>query len=128
MFSMRFMSRKFSGHSRMGFPLHFWNVLVLLELRHGARSCIKIYHFFVNTEISHISVGWLISLWYFCTIHVTIHFSQKRQASAANGSPDLYTYWRFYSSLNTYSMIFLILFTQNTTMVSIAMTVKHRLM
>ena len=64
----------------------------------------------------------------FCTIHVTIQFSRKRQASAANGSPDLHTYWRFYSSLNTLSMIFLILFAPNTTMVSIAMTVKYRLM
>ena len=46
----------------------------------------------------------------FCTTHATIHFSQKRQASAANGSPDLHTYWRFYSSLNTlawYSSFFL---------------------
>ena len=64
----------------------------------------------------------------FCTIHVTIHFSQKRYASAANGSPDLHTYWRFNSSLNTLSMIFLILFALNTTMASIVMTVKYRLM
>ena len=65
---------------------------------------------------------------YFFTIHITIHFSQKRHAFAANGSPDLHTYWRFYSSLNTLSMVVLILFAPNTTMVSIVMTVKYRLM
>ena len=64
----------------------------------------------------------------FCTIHVAIHFSQKRHASVFNGSPDLHAYWRFYSSLNTLSMIFLILFAPNTTMASIIMTVKYRLM
>ena len=42
-FSMVLMSRQFPGHSRMGLPLHTWNVLVLLELWHGAISCIKIY-------------------------------------------------------------------------------------
>ena len=42
----------------------------------------------------------------FCSIHVTIHFSPKRQASAVNGSQDLHTYWRFYNSLNTLSKIF----------------------
>ena len=106
-----------------------WNVLVLLELWHGARSHIKIYLFFGNTTNSHnISIAWIISLWFFCTIHVTIHFSWKRQASAANGSPDLYLSWRFYSSLSIFCMIFHILFAPNTTMVLIAMTVKYRLM
>ena len=61
-----------------------------------------------------------------CTIHVTIHFSLKRQASAANGPTDFHIYRRFYSSLNTLSMILLFLF---TTMVSIVITViKTRLM
>ena len=64
----------------------------------------------------------------FCTIHVTIHFSQKRQASVFNGSPDLHTYWRFYSSLNTLSMAFLILFVPNTTMAPIVITMKYKLM
>ena len=64
----------------------------------------------------------------FCTIHVTFHFSQKGQASVLNGSPDLHTYWRFYSCLNTLSMIFLIQFVQNTKMASIVITVKYRLM
>ena len=41
-----------------------------------------------------------------CNTHVTIHFSLKRDASAANGFTDLHTYWRFYSSLNTKSMVF----------------------
>ena len=37
---------KFPGHSRRGDLLHSRNVQVLLELWHGARSCIKIYHLF----------------------------------------------------------------------------------
>ena len=66
----------------------------------------------------------------FRTIHVTILFSQKGQASVFNGSLDLHTYCRFYSSLNTLSMIFLIQFAPNTTMASmqIVITVKYRLM
>ena len=51
----------------------------------------------------------------FCITHVTIHFSQKRLAPDVNGSPDSHTLWRFYISLNTLSMIFLILFARNTT-------------
>ena len=47
---------KFRGHSRRGVSLHSRNVLVLLELWHGAKSCIKIYHFFGNTTHSHSSV------------------------------------------------------------------------
>ena len=64
----------------------------------------------------------------FCTIHVTIPFSLKKDASAANGFTDLHSYWRYYSSLNTLCMLFLILFAPNTTMTSIVMTVKYRLM
>ena len=64
----------------------------------------------------------------FCTMHVTIHFSKTRHASAVNGSSDLHTYWRSYISLNALSMIFLILFGPNTTMILFVMTVKYRLM
>ena len=125
---MGLMSRKFSGHSRTGIPLHSLNFLVLLELWHGARACIKIYPFFGNITNSHnISIAWIISLWYFA-LSMLQFTSRKRQAPVSNGSPDLHTNWRFYSSLNTLSMIFLILFAPNTTMVSIAMTVKYRLM
>ena len=63
----------------------------------------------------------------FCTIHVTINFSLKRQASVVNGSPDSHNCWQFYSSLNTLSMIFLILLAPNTSRVSIVITVKYRL-
>ena len=42
-FSRVFMSRQFPSHSTTGIPLNSWNVLVLLELWHGAISCIKIY-------------------------------------------------------------------------------------
>ena len=81
-----------------------------------------------NTTHSHdISISWIISL-LFCTIYVTIHFYLKRDASAANDFTDLHTYWRFYSNLNTLSMVFLILFAPSTTMASIVMTVKYRLM
>ena len=51
-----FMSCEFPGHSRTGIPLHSMNVLVLLELCHSARSCIKIYSFYGNTTHSHESV------------------------------------------------------------------------
>ena len=47
---------KFPDHSRRGDPLHSRNVQVLLELWHGARSCIKIYLFFGATTHSHESV------------------------------------------------------------------------
>ena len=46
--------------------------------------------------------------------------------SSAYNYPILHTYWRFYSHLNTLSMMFLILFAPNTTMASIAMTAKYR--
>ena len=74
---------------------------IYLLWEHNAFTC----HFNIMNDI----------ILVFCTIHVTIHFSQKRQASMFNVSPDLHTYWRFYSSLNTLS-IFLILFAPNTTM------------
>ena len=45
-------------------------------------------------------------------------------ASAANGSSDLYTYWRSYINLNTLSMVFLILFAPNTTMSLVVMPVN----
>ena len=63
----------------------------------------------------------------FCTIHVTINFSLKRDASAANGFTDLHTYCRFYSNLNTLSMLFLLLFAPNTAMKLSVMTVKYKL-
>ena len=44
------------GYSRRGVILHSKNVLVLFEVWRGARSCIKIYHFFGNTTHSHRSV------------------------------------------------------------------------
>ena len=86
------------------------------------------YHFNIMNNITMV----------FCIIHVTIYFSQTRHASlslpvfllcfAANGSSDLYTYWRSYISLNTISMVFLILFAPNTTMSLVVMPVKYRLM
>ena len=125
---MGFMSGKFPGHSRPGISLHSWHVLVLLELWHGARSCIKIYPFCRNTTHSrHFNIMNNITL-VFCTIHVTIHISLKRQASDAYGSPDLHTCWQFYSNLYTLSMIFHILFAPKMNMASIGMTVKYRLM
>ena len=55
-FSLEFISSEFPGHSRTGIPLHSRNVLALLELWHGARSCIKICHFCGNPTYSHESV------------------------------------------------------------------------
>ena len=82
-----------------------------------------------NAFICHFNIINDITL-VFCTIHVTILFSQKRHASVFNGFLDLHTYWRFYSSLNTLSTIYLIQFAPNTTMASIqiVITVKYRLM
>ena len=121
---MAFMSCQFPSHSRAGFSLQSWTVLVLLELWHGAISCTKIYPFFGSTTHLHnILISLIISLWYFA-LSMSIHFSLKRHASAADGSTVLHTYRRFYSSLNTISMIFLILFASNATKVSMAMTVN----
>ena len=59
----------------------------------------------------------------FCTVHVTIYFSQKRQAPAANSFPDLHTYWP-----DIFSMIIYTMFAPNTTMAPIVMAVRYRLM
>ena len=126
---MVFMSRQFPRHSITDIPLHSWNVLVLLEPWHGAISCIKIYPFCWNTAHSHtILISWIISLLYFVLSIIPFTFSLKRDASAANGYTDLHTYWRFYSSLNTLTIIFLILFAPKMTMASIVKTAKYRLM
>ena len=53
---MRFMSVKFPDNFKMVIPLHSRNVLVVLELWHGARACIKIYALCGNTTHSHKSV------------------------------------------------------------------------
>ena len=42
---MEFNFGEFPGHSRTGIPLQYMNFLVLLELWHGARSCIKMCPF-----------------------------------------------------------------------------------
>ena len=44
-FSMEFISDEYPGHFRKIISLHSRHVLVLLELYHEARSCIKIYPF-----------------------------------------------------------------------------------
>ena len=44
------------GYFRTCISLHSMNVLVLLDLWNGTRSCIKIYTFFGNTTHSHLSV------------------------------------------------------------------------
>ena len=65
----------------------------------------------------------------FCTIHGTIHIFLKRQASVANGAPNLHTCWQFYSGLKKkLSITFHILFAPLTSMASIVMTVKYILM
>ena len=51
---MRLTSGKFPGHSRTGIHLHSRNVLVLVELWYGARSCINIYPFCWNTKQSEV--------------------------------------------------------------------------
>ena len=129
LYSMEFMCSEFPGHSRMGIPLLSGNCLLLLESWHDARSCIKIHPFCMgyNALTCHFNIMNNITL-VFYTIHVTIHLSQMRHASVANGSSDLHTYWRFYFSLNTLSMIFLILFGPDTTITLVVMTVKYRLM
>ena len=84
---MEVMSGEFPGHSGAGIPLHYRNVLVLLALWYGARS-------YINIQIS--------SICHFNVMNNTpLFMSQKRQASAADGSPDLYTDWSLYSSLYT---------------------------
>ena len=76
---MGVMSGEFPGHSRAGNPLHSRNVLVLLELWHGARSDIKIY---ISLPLEY-NAFTVMSFQYhesYPSIHVTIHFSQKRQS------------------------------------------------
>ena len=53
---MKFISGSFPGHFRTNISLHSRHALVLLELLHGARSCIKIYPFCGNTTHLHKSV------------------------------------------------------------------------
>ena len=50
---MELFSGKFPDHFRTGIYLHSKNVLVLLGLWSGARSCRKIYPFYGNTTHSH---------------------------------------------------------------------------
>ena len=52
-FSMELISGKFPGYFRTGISLHSRNVLALLDLWNGARSCIKIYPFCGNIAHSH---------------------------------------------------------------------------
>ena len=88
------------------------NISLLYE--HNAFTC----HFNIMNNITVV----------FCTIHGTIHISLKRQASVANGSPNLHSCWQFYSGLKKLSIIFYIQFAPLTTMTSVVMTVKYRLM
>ena len=74
-FSMRFMSGKFPVNSSTGIPLQCRNILVLLELWHGARSCLKIYPFCLNTtHLDAMSISWIISLWYFALSMLPLTF------------------------------------------------------
>ena len=59
---MVFISSEYPDHSRTGIPLYSMNVLVMLELLHGARSCIKIYLFCGTTTHSHESVFRVITI------------------------------------------------------------------
>ena len=53
---MEFISGEYPGHFRTIISLHSKHVLVLLELYHEARSCIKIYPFCGHITHSHLSV------------------------------------------------------------------------
>ena len=53
-FSMGFVSGEFPGHSRTDISLQSRNILVLLQVLHGARSCIKTDPFCRNTTHSHV--------------------------------------------------------------------------
>ena len=55
-FPMELIPGRFPGYFRMCISLHLRNVLVLLDLQNGARSCIKIHPFCGNTTHSHFSV------------------------------------------------------------------------
>ena len=87
---------------------------ISLLWEHNAFTC----HFNIMNDITLV----------FCTIPVTIHFSQTTQASVFMAPQTCTLTGEFNSSLNTLSMIFLILFAPNTTMASIVITVKYRLM
>ena len=77
-FSMKFISDKFPGHSRMGIPLKSRNDLAILALWHVARSWIKIYPFCGNTTHSHfISISCIISLWYFAVSLLPFTFLRR---------------------------------------------------
>ena len=69
---MVFISGEYPDHSRTGIPLYSMNVLVILELLHGARSCIKIYLFCGTTTHSHESVFRVI------TIDIIVMFAANR--------------------------------------------------
>ena len=56
-FSNEFISGEYSGHYITIISLHSRHVLVLLELNHEARSCIKIYPFCGHITHSHKSVS-----------------------------------------------------------------------
>ena len=53
---MELISGEYPGHFRTIISLHSRHVLVLLELYHEARSCIKIYPFCEHITHSHYSV------------------------------------------------------------------------
>ena len=55
MFYIEFLSGEFPGHFRTGIPLHCRNVLVFLELWHGAKSSIR-YIPSVETQPVHASL------------------------------------------------------------------------
>ena len=75
---MRFMSGEIHGHSGRRIPLQSRNILVLLELWHGSKFCIKVYPFWRNTKHSQgISLSWIISLWYFALSMLPFTFLWK---------------------------------------------------
>ena len=114
---MGFISCKFSGHS-----WHSRNFLVLLVLWHGARPCTKIYPFCGNiTHSPTILISWITSPWYFALSILPFSFLRKdrsllliaRQTCTLTGN---------FTVVWIHSMIFLILFAANTTMVLIVIT------
>ena len=121
-FLMGSMSGEFLGHSRTGIPLPSTNVLVSIELWHGARSCIQIFSTCGNTTHSLvISIPWIISLWYFALSMLPFTFLRRdRPRLLIAPQPCTLT------GLNIFSMLFLILFASNTSMASIVMTLKYR--
>ena len=53
---MELISGNFAGYFRMGILLYSRNVLFLLDLLYGTRSCIKVYISSVETQRIHISL------------------------------------------------------------------------